>query len=122
MFRNLFRRSRSRRREKGLASIELIAMAPLLFTVALVITQIGIAGWTMVSAGDAARHAARAASMGEDPYSAAEGSLPSGLHPERVEGSPSLGTVSYTVTVRVPSISIIDVGTVSRTAVMPQTT
>jgi hypothetical protein len=67
------------RAEDGQASIELVALLPLLGVVAMVAWQGVVAGqaWWMASA--AAREAARAVAVGGDPVGAARGVLPGAL-------------------------------------------
>jgi hypothetical protein len=67
------------RAEDGQASIELVALLPLLGVVAMVAWQGVVAGqaWWMASA--AAREAARAEAVGGDPVAAARGVLPGAL-------------------------------------------
>ena len=83
------RRTAARRRDGGSASVELVVMIPLLLFGGLVAFQLGVAAWTATSASEAARQAARAATLSPSGNSqvaarnAAEDSLPSGLsvHP-----------------------------------------
>jgi hypothetical protein len=83
-------------REEGTASVELIAVVPLLLLAILVAAQLGLAGHSLWSAGVAARAGARAALVGGDGRAAAWSALPPSLRSgARVEDS---GTVS----VRVP--------------------
>ncbi len=56
----------STHREEGTASVELVAVVPLLLLAALVAAQIGLAGQALWSAGIAARAGARAALVGGD--------------------------------------------------------
>lgn len=107
-------------RDRGTASIELVAGVPFLILAGAVALQFGIVGWTTVSTSDAARAAARAASLGQNPSSAAAGALPNGLTPQSVIGGKAGNGYSYTVTVKTPTIlPMLDVGTVSRTVDMP---
>jgi hypothetical protein len=64
------------RREGGTASVEMIAVVPLLLLAVLVAAQIGLAGQALWSAGVAARAGARAALVGGDPEAAARRALP----------------------------------------------
>jgi hypothetical protein len=63
-------------REEGTASVELIAVAPLLLLATLVAAQIGLAGQALWSAGVAARAGARAALVGADAGAVARRALP----------------------------------------------
>lgn len=62
--------------EKGSASVELIAVLPMLGLAALVAAQIAIAGGALWSAGIAARAGARAAHVGAEAGPAARRALP----------------------------------------------
>jgi Flp pilus assembly protein TadG len=84
-------------REEGTASVELIAVLPLLLLAVLVAAQIGLAGQALWSAGVAARAGARAALVGGDATAAARRALPPSLRPgARVSAS---GTVSVRVAI-----------------------
>ncbi|MFT3875679.1 MAG: TadE/TadG family type IV pilus assembly protein [Propioniciclava sp.] len=107
-------------RERGTAALEFVAGAPILMLVGAIALQFGLVGWTALSTHDAARAAARAASLGHSPQAAAAGALPGGLSPVSVTGSRVGDGYSYTVTVSVPSIvPIFNLGHVSRTVDMP---
>ena len=110
-------------RERGVASLELIGVLPTLLLCAIMAFQVGLAGGGMASTVQAARAAARAASLGQNPVSAAHAALPGALVAESVTGSCSAGSCAYTVTVRVPSaFGQFDLGTVTRTVEMPKIT
>ena len=66
-------------RERGTASVELIAVVPFLLLAVLVAAQIALAGQALWSAGVAARAGARAALVGGDPAAAARRALPPSL-------------------------------------------
>lgn len=66
-------------REEGTASVELVAVVPILLLGVLVAAQIGLAGQALWSAGLAARAGARAALVGGDPAAAARRALPPSL-------------------------------------------
>lgn len=76
-------RSRSRRvlpgpgRERGTASVELLATLPALILATLIAAQIALAGHALWSAGVAARAGARAAHVGGHPQRVARDALPS---------------------------------------------
>ena len=90
--------------------------------------QAGAAVWTVTLTTDAARTAARAASLDEDPAAAAAAALPGALDIAAVrsfdvgvgggvrQGVPAHGV---SVTVRVPRVSPLPQFTVTRQAVMP---
>jgi hypothetical protein len=65
----------------GQASVELVAVLPLVALVALVLWQAVVAGRAAWSSAGAARAAARAQAVGADPLAAARGAVPAGLRP-----------------------------------------
>jgi pilus assembly protein CpaE len=67
------------RSETAQASVELVAVLPMLVAVALLVVQAAIAGWTLWSAANAARAGARAAYVGGSARRAARSALPSPL-------------------------------------------
>lgn len=69
---------------RGQASVELVAIVPLLLLAALALGQLAAAGWALASAGEAARAAARAAHVGGDVRVAARRALPIVLKPAEV--------------------------------------
>jgi hypothetical protein len=87
-------------RESGQASVELVAVIPALLVGVLVAAQIGLVGYTLWSAGAAARAGARAALVGGDAEEAARSSLPELLR-ERASVS---GEDEVEVRVRVPML------------------
>ncbi len=111
------RRARGQRRERGQASLELVAMLPLLIFSGLLALQMGVAMWTISSTNEAARQAARAFSLGVDPTAAAEASLPGTLDVANLVASGPGHRVALTV--RIPTVMVIDLPTVTRTVVMP---
>lgn len=115
------RHPRTRRdRQRGTASLELVAGLPFLLLAGVVAAQFGLVGWTAISASDAARAAARAASLGQNPHAAAQDALPQGISLVSVSGGKSGQGYSYTVTVATPAIvPILDLGNLSRQADMP---
>lgn len=114
------RSSNRGRRERGTASLEFVGILPTLLLSGMIALQFGVVGWTAVSTTDAARAAARAASLGQNPYAAAAGALPGSLTPVAVVANSSGQSRSYTVTVKTPSLLPgLDLGTVSRTVDMP---
>lgn len=99
--------------------MEFMVLAPLVLLVAFVAWQLAIGGWAAVSANEAARAAARAASLGEDPQSAARDALPPGLRNFQLSGGRSGDGYSYTVRVSIPTFSAVGLDPVSRTVDMP---
>ena len=75
--------------ERAQASAELVAVVPLVLLATLAIGQLAVAGWGLVSAGEAARAGARAAEVGADAAAAARGAVPGPLEPAevRVDGA-----------------------------------
>ena len=68
-----------RERERGHASVELVALLPLVAVLAGVMWQSVLAGQAVWLAGSAARAAARAGAVGADPRAAARRVLPADL-------------------------------------------
>lgn len=108
---------RRRLGERGVASIEVVGLLPLIALVVSMILQFVASAYTADATEAAARAAARAYSLGEDPTAAARQSLPSGLPPVSVvvHGPDH----SATVTVRIPRTSILPLHDVTKTVVMP---
>jgi pilus assembly protein CpaE len=67
------------RDERGQASVELVGVLPFALLAALVAWQLVLAGHTLWMSGHAARVAARAAAVGNDPSRAARSALPKAL-------------------------------------------
>jgi len=63
----------------GQASVELVAVLPLVAVLSLALWQVALAGQAAWLAGAAARAAARAAAVGADPLSAGQHALPAAL-------------------------------------------
>ena len=70
--------------ERGQASAELVAIVPLLIVSAFALAQTLVACWALLSAGEAARSAARIAHVGGDAEEAAGKALPNLLEPAEV--------------------------------------
>ena len=102
------------RRECGTASIEVVALIPVLLFVAMLVLQLGVAGWTASQTAEAARQAARAQSLDRDPLTAAEQALPGALRVDRI----SAGGDTVTLWVDVPRVSLLPEFTVSRSVSM----
>jgi hypothetical protein len=68
-----------RRDQRAQASVELVAVLPLLLVCVLAIGQVVVAGYALWSAGAAARAGARAAHVGGDAKAAARSGLPAPL-------------------------------------------
>lgn len=85
----------------GQASVEFVALLPLVVLVGAVLLQGALAGWAVWSAGGAARAAARAHALGRPVLPAARAAVPAGLRDALVvrrEGS------AVRVLVRVPAL------------------
>src|SRR5919201_203592 len=93
---------RGRTGESGQATVELVALLPLLVLVVAAAWQLVVAGQGVWLRGSAARAAARAHAVGRDAVAAARGVLPARLeHGLRVRARPD-GSVA--VAVRVPAV------------------
>lgn len=108
-----------RRSEHGTASLEFLALGPFVLLVGFLVWQLAVGAWAATSANEAARAAARAASLGQDPGRAAERALPGGLRNHTLTGGRSGDGYRYTVRVEVPAFSAVGLDPVSRTVVMP---
>jgi len=78
---------RAFRRDQGQASVELVAVVPVLLIVTLVVAQLAVAGYALWSAGAAARAGARAGYVGGDAEAAARHSLPAPLRHRALRSS-----------------------------------
>ena len=67
------------RREHGQATVELLGIVPALLAAGLVVWQLILVGHTAWVSAHAARAAARAVLVGDDPGAAAKSALPAGL-------------------------------------------
>jgi hypothetical protein len=105
---------RDPRDDAGQASVELVALLPLLAAMLALAWQAVLAGHTVWAATTAARSAARAAAVGADPAAAARAHLPRGL--ERGLRISRVGDGAVQVSVRVPAVlAAISPGRVSAT-------
>jgi hypothetical protein len=91
---------RSAASQQAQASAELVALTPVLIFAFLALAQVVATGWALLSAGEAARTAARIAHVGGDAEKAAGEALPDALEPGAVEVSGS----EVEVEVRVPRV------------------
>ncbi|NHA69462.1 TadE/TadG family type IV pilus assembly protein [Phycicoccus flavus] len=105
--------------ERGTASLEFLALAPMVMVVAFMTWQLAVGGWAAVSANEAARAAARAATVGQSPDAAAQDSLPAGLKDHTLTGGRSGDGYTYTVSVAVPAFTVLGLDPVERTVSMP---
>ncbi len=90
------------RAESGQASVELVALLPLVAVIAFGLWQAVVAGQAAWLAGSAVRAAARARALGENPERAAAELLPDRLRDGLRVDTPSAGTVR--VHLPVPSV------------------
>ncbi|MDX6679834.1 MAG: hypothetical protein QOE31_3886 [Solirubrobacteraceae bacterium] len=91
-----------RRGERGQASVELVALLPLMAVLAALLWQAVVAGQAVWLAGSAARAAARASAVGGDARAAARGVLP-----ERLRGGVVVharGDEGVRVAIAIPSV------------------
>jgi pilus assembly protein CpaE len=101
--------------EDGQASIELVALLPLLVAVVAGLFQLLLVGACAWLASTAARDAARASALGADPRAAAASSLPAVFrHGLAVRST----TPGIHVRLKIPTLTGIDLGSVSATASM----
>lgn len=105
------------RGERGSVALEVVVLVPILVLVALLTLQLGVAGWSASQTQQAARAAARAQSLGQDPIAAAEGALPGALEVDKIATTSD----SVTLWVRVPRVSPLPTFTVSRDVSMAVT-
>jgi hypothetical protein len=90
--------------EEGQATVELVALLPLLAVLGGLLWQAVVAGQALWLAGSAARAAARAAAIGGDAEAAARGVLPPRLeHGLRVRAAPDDGP-GVRVAIQIPSV------------------
>ncbi|MBK8730810.1 MAG: hypothetical protein IPM00_16350 [Tetrasphaera sp.] len=101
-----------------MASLEVVGIVPFVLFVAFLVWQLAVGGYAAVYANEAARNAARAASLKQDAVAAGLATLPAGLT-GTVSGGKSGDGYRYTVTVQVPRFTKVILGPVSRTVTMP---
>jgi hypothetical protein len=98
----------------GQASIEFVALVPVLVLLSVLVLQGVLVGGTVWFVGGAARDAARAHAIGADPLRAARATLPralaAGAEVRVADGD------EVEVRLRVPSLTGLDLGTVAATA------
>lgn len=105
------------RDERGIATVEVVALVPILVLLATFVLQGAAAIWTVSAADTAARHAARARSLGQDPREAADASLPGAMEASEVDHLP--GSNGVRITVEVPRVSPLPVFHVTREVDLP---
>src|SRR5512132_1713428 len=91
--------------QEGQATVELVALLPLLAVLAGLLWQAVVAGQALWLAGAAARAAARAAAVGGDAEAAARGALPPRLeHGLRVRAAGQGDAAGVRVAIEIPSV------------------
>lgn len=116
---------RSRRRDRGSASLEFLGMLPILLLIALAGVQLGLAAYTAAQAGTAARAAARMEARHDHPLSgsaagtqAVSSWLRDGTNVTTGDGGDA---TRATATIEIPSvIPGLSPGSVTRSATMPR--
>jgi hypothetical protein len=97
--------NRARRVERGQATVELVALLPLMAILAALLWQLVVAGQAVWLAGSAARAAARAAALGHDAPAAARRVLPARLERGLVVRRAAAGADSgVQVAIAIPTI------------------
>ncbi|WP_380164489.1 TadE/TadG family type IV pilus assembly protein [Jannaschia sp. R86511] len=113
--------SRRRGDDRGQATLELIAMLPVVLLLTGLLLQVGAIAWAITDTTEAARQGARASSMGQDGCSAAEAALSGSL--TIVPSSCSAGGGTVALQVRAPIlVPGFDDVRISRSAEMPDVT
>jgi hypothetical protein len=104
------------RRQDGQASVELVAVLPLLVLVALVLWQVVVAGSALWAVGDAARAGARAAALGQPAEGPARARLGGGLAAGARVAALSSGAVRVSAGIPLVLAGSASLGRVSATA------
>jgi len=91
-------------RERGQATVELVALLPVVAVLAGVLWQAAVAGQAVWLAGSAARAAARASAVGADARAAARRVLPARLERGLVVTREGRGRDGVRVTISIPAI------------------
>ena len=105
---------RTNRRSSAQASVEFVALLPLLAAFLAIAAQIVVVGWTLWSAGNAARAGARAEQVGTDAEAAARHALPGALRPGAVIKRSDGVRVQVRVPALVPGVELPTVSAASR--------
>jgi hypothetical protein len=93
-------------RERGQATVELVALLPLVAALAAALWQAAIAGQAVWLAGSAARAAARANAVGADPRAAARRVLPARLEPGLLVTRDGGRDDGVRVTIAIPAVVV----------------
>jgi hypothetical protein len=110
----VFGRRRGVGRETGQASVEFVAVLPLLAALMAAAAQTAVVGWALWAAGNAARAGARAEQVGTDPSIAARRALPGALRPGAVIRDGNGVRVRVRVPALVPGVELPPVSASSR--------
>lgn len=102
--------------ERGQASVELVALLPLMAVLAALAWQIVVAGQAVWLAGTAARAAARAHALGNDATAGARAALPVRLRDDVRVRAEADGRVAVRLTIPVVVVGGTGLGTVARQA------
>lgn len=102
------------RQQDGQASAELVAVVALTAVCALFLAQLLLAGWTLLSAGEAARAGARAAHLGIDPGEATDRAIPALLGRPEVREEDGQIRVTLNAPSVVPGLPAIPVEAAAR--------
>ena len=94
-----------------------MAVVPLVLLAALALAQAAVAGWALLSAGEAARAGARAGAVGADASAAARAALPAALRPGDVDALGREVRVRVSAPALVPGLPAVPV--IARTALDP---
>jgi hypothetical protein len=110
----VFVKTRSRRRARGQASVEFVALLPALAAFLAIAAQTAVVGWALWAAGNAARAGARAQEVGSDARTAARRALPGALRAGAVIRDGDGVRVKVRVPVLVPGVTLPSVSAASR--------
>ncbi|HEY0238825.1 MAG TPA: TadE/TadG family type IV pilus assembly protein [Friedmanniella sp.] len=105
------------RRERGQASLEMVALTAMLLVVVVLLLQLVVFVYTAHGAAQAAREGARAYSLGESYQAAAQAAVPGGV--TLVEAAPVGPDHGVRVVVQAPTGFILGDGRITRTVTMP---
>ena len=107
-------RNRTRSGDFAQASVEFVALLPLLAALLAIAAQTVVVGWALWSAGNAARAGARAQEVGSDAEAAARQALPGALRQEAVIKDADGVRVQVRVPALVPGMELPSVTAASR--------
>ena len=107
-------RDRPGRGDNGQASVEFVALLPLVGAALVIAAQTVVVGWALWSAGNAARAGARADQVGADAEAAARHALPGSLRSGAVIKDEDGVRVQVRVPALVPGIDLPPVAAASR--------